>query len=124
MTDNQKDLAELVKTCRTNERIARQLFEIETSILALRSYEDLFERLLRLIEEKFDIPHVWISLVDDRKILPVIGILRSAPPLAARLNVIRRKTILSLLGGNADPTLVNNNLKPYYRLFPKNEKYV
>ena len=44
---------QLIENSKVNESIARKLFEIETEVLACQSSEGLLQRLLGLIQTKF-----------------------------------------------------------------------
>ena len=46
---------QLIENSKVNESIARKLFEIETEVLACQSSEELLERLLGLIQTKFQL---------------------------------------------------------------------
>ena len=80
--------------------------------------------MLTEIKEKFDIPYVWLSLIDENDVVPLIGELASSKIIKERLSIIGRKAF-SEITGNADGPLLNNeDLKPFYRMFPPNEKYL
>jgi len=117
------DIDEILEHSALNEEIAKKFFEIEARILSVGSFRDLFENLLLLIEEKFSIPHVWISIVRENDVSNLIEALESSDVLKQRLSVVKRKTLLELVNQNSSPVLVNDNLKPFYKLLPKNQKY-
>ncbi len=107
-----------------NEDIAQRFFEVEVSILSTLNFKDFFERLLTEIKEKFDIPYVWLSLIDENDVVPLIGELASSKIIKETLSIITRN-VFSEITGNADGPLLNNkDLKPFYRMFPPNEKYL
>ena len=54
------DVKEILQVICRNEEIAQKFFEIETSILSIHNFRDLFERLLTEIHDKFSVPHVWV----------------------------------------------------------------
>lgn len=114
---------EILENITVNEEIAKKLFEIEVSILSIGNFKDLFEKLLLLIEEKFGIPHVWISIISENNISHLIEALESSQLLKERLNIVERTVFLNLVKDEKTPMLVNAYLRPFYRLLPKNEKY-
>ena len=118
--DNIKTITEILKH---NEEIARKFFEIEKSILAILNYTDLFEFLLTEIRKKFRVPYVWISVIEKSEVSRFIQTLESSKLLRERMNVIDKKIYGELVGSTTTPLLVNDNLKPYYQLLPKNRKY-
>ena len=116
-----KDLENILERIRHNEEIAGKFFEIEVSILSIRDFRGLFERLLTEIRDKFGIPCVWITLIDKSEISELIHTLAASKDLRERLNIIDRKTFLSLIDHKTKPLLLNGDLRPYYPLFPKGQ---
>jgi len=112
-----------VDTIKANAAIARKFFEIETNILSISNYKDFFEQLFTQIEEKFAIPHVWISIINGSKVSNLIEALESSDLLKKRINLIGRKTFMGLINNDKSPILINRDLKPYYKLLPKKRKY-
>lgn len=115
---------ELLDNIVTNEEIAKKLFEIETKILSIDNFKDLFEKLLFLIEQKFEIPHVWISVINGDNKFNLSEISKSSHLLKDRLNFVERDAFMQLINGEQTPKLINDGLKPYYRLLPENHKYL
>jgi len=114
---------EILEHITVNEEIAKKFFEIEAGILSVGSFRDLFATLLQLIEEKFAIPHVWITMVRENDVSHLIEALESSDVLRERLSVVKRKVFLKLTNEKGSPVLVNEDLKPFYALLPKNQKY-
>ncbi len=115
-------LEEIFHHVRTNEEILRKFFEMEMEILTVSTFRDLFERLLTAVEEKFSIPHVWISVIEEETDRFPWEALEASPLLKERLNVLPRSDFSALMGKKGLPTLVNENLKAYYRLLPHHQK--
>ena len=115
---------ELLDNVLTNEEIAKKLFEIETKILSIDNFKDLFEKLLFLIEQKFAIPHAWISVISGDNKFNLEEISKSSHLLKDRLNFAGRDAFMQLINGEQTPKLINDGLKPYYRLLPENHKYL
>ncbi len=112
-----------LETVKANEEIAKKFFEIEKETLSIRNFKDFFEQLLLLIEDRFAIPHVWISIINGSEISHILESLESSDLLKKRLNLIGKGTFLQLLQDATSPLLVNENLKPYYKLLPHRKKY-
>lgn len=117
------EIDEILANISANEEIAKKFFEIEASILSIGNFKDLFEKLLLLIEEKFGIPHVWISIISENDVSHLIEALESSPVLKERLNLVERSVFLDLIEYKNSPILINEDLKPFYRLLPENQKY-
>jgi len=118
------DIDEILSIIKTNEEIARKLFEIELKILTINNFRGLFEELLILIEDKFLIPHVWISLVDNIQLSKYVSALDSSSFLKKRVNIVPKKALWQLFGNSGEPILANKNLKNYYKLLPEKQKYL
>jgi diguanylate cyclase (GGDEF)-like protein len=122
MIEDRKPIVEL-ENIKVNEEIARKFFEIEVSILSINNVKDLFEKLLLSIEEKFGIPHVWISIINGSEVSRILEAIESSELLSKRLNLIGKNTFLELIKDENTPVLVNEGLKSYYKLLPKKQKY-
>jgi len=118
-----QDFDAILERLERNEEIARLFFEIEVEILSAFNFPDLFETLLNGLREKFRIPFVWITLIDEEAAY-LIGELTSSDAIKKRLNLLDRKAFLELIGHDTKPLLVNENLRPFYRIFPTHEKYL
>ena len=67
------DLQQLIENSRVNESIANKLFEIETQILACQSSQELLQRLLELIKEKFNLTGIYLLLAEPTPISYLLG---------------------------------------------------
>lgn len=118
------EIDEILEIIKANEEIAKKLFDIELKILTIDNFKGLFEELLKLIEEKFRIPHVWLSIIDISQLSKYIEALDSSSFLKKRVNTVSKELLLELFGDNIEPILANENLKPYYKLMPETQKYL
>ena len=57
-------IQQLIENSKVNESIARKLFEIETEVLACQSSEELLQRLLALIQAKFQLSGIALLLAE------------------------------------------------------------
>lgn len=62
------ELDQLIKNSKANEAIARKLFEIETEVLACHSSDELLQKLLNSIKQKFNLTDIRLLLVDPTPI--------------------------------------------------------
>ncbi len=117
-----KDMEKIIETLGKNQEIAQKFFEIETSVLSILNFKDFLEKLLTEIQNKRDIPYVWISLIDGSDAANMIR--KSAPSkiLKERTNPISRETFLKLTNNSTDPILINNNLSSFHVLLPDSYK--
>jgi diguanylate cyclase (GGDEF)-like protein len=117
------DLNALLHRLQENEEIARKFAAVETAILSILKFRDLFEVLLTEIRERFKIPYVWISMIENSDLQSLISSLASSEMLRERMSVIDRRSFRDLVGSTMTPVLVNENLKPYFKLLPQKKKY-
>ncbi len=117
------DLEKIFERLKANQEIAQKFFEIETCILSVLNFKDLFEILLSAVRERFSVPHLWVSMIDKSDVSSLIQELGSSDTLKERLNIISGESFLDLLNQKTKPVLANGDLKRFYKLFPENEKY-
>jgi diguanylate cyclase (GGDEF)-like protein len=119
-----EDLESILERLQYNEQIAQKFFEVEVGILSTLNFKDFLENLLTVIREKFMIPYVWISMIEDHDVAHQIRRLASSEVVNKRLSLVSAKTFQSLVGNTTTPLLVNKELSPFYRLFPPGENYL
>ncbi|OIP92591.1 MAG: hypothetical protein AUK24_01295 [Syntrophaceae bacterium CG2_30_49_12] len=115
---------EILEIVKKNEEIARKFSRIETKISSASSVHELFEVLLPGIEEEFEIPFVWLSLVANGKVSSLAETLYSSEIFKDRLNIIEQAAFLDLIAHDTMPVLANGDLKPFYKLFPQSKKFL
>ncbi|HVO67004.1 MAG TPA: GAF domain-containing protein [Syntrophales bacterium] len=106
-----------------NEEIARKFQKIEENLPSFLNVKDLFEKLIIQIQEEFNIPFVWISIINERDLSSLVQALKSSQLLKDRLNIIDRSAFLNILTNGTKPVLANNYLKSFYKLQPLKKKY-
>ena len=117
------DINQIIERLKENEARAKKFFEVETKILSILNFVDFFEVLLSEIKKKFGIPYVWISLIESSEVSNLIKSLGTSPILKERMNIINKDFLLNFFLNNTEPVLANNDLKPYFKLFPIDKKY-
>jgi len=114
-----KDVDELLQVICGNEEIARKFFEIETSILTIRLFKDFLQRLLREIREKFEIPYVWLALIEGSEPLKLLDTIEAPQSVRKNVRAITKDTVARLTDHQRSPVLVNDNLKDYEQILPE-----
>jgi len=117
------DTEQLIETLRKNQEIAQKFFEIETSVLSILNFKDFLERLLTEIQDKRDIPYVWISMIDKSNVADMIQKAAPSEILTERTNFIDREVFLKLINNKTDPILVNDGLATFHALLPRQYKH-
>ena len=113
----------ILQRLKENEEIAKKFNAIEEQILSILNFRDLFEVLLTEIRERFGVPYTWISLIDKSEVSGLLQSLETSDVLREHMNIIARSAFLELISNKIKPVLVNENLKPYFKLLPPSRKY-
>jgi diguanylate cyclase (GGDEF)-like protein len=116
------DVNEILQVIGRNEEISRKFFAIETSILSIHNFRDLFDRLLTEITEKFSVPHVWIAIMEDNDVYRLLDRMTPSNTFGERLRVIDAKAFGELIGDGASPILANEGLEWFNALVPEGAK--
>jgi diguanylate cyclase (GGDEF)-like protein len=116
-------IEQIIERLKENQEIAQKFFEIETSVLSILNFKDFLEKLLTEIQNKLKIPYVWISLIDKSDITDMIQKAATSEILRERTNVIDRDLFLKLIKNKIEPILVNDDLRTFYALLPRQHKY-
>ena len=106
-----KDLIELL---RRNEEIDKKFHEIETRILSILNFRDLFEILLTEIQQQFRVPYAWITLIENCEVSDLVKYKESSNTLRTRIKIVERDRFTALVGHRRQPLLVNENIDPTY----------
>lgn len=108
-----------------NENTARKFYEVEKKILSILKFKDLFEVLLAEIQGQFNIPYVWLTLIENSDALHLIeAIDEMNDRLKASINVVDKTTFAALVGNQTEPILANQGLKPYFQLLPPGKNFL
>jgi uncharacterized protein YigA (DUF484 family) len=106
-----------------NKSIARKFASIEAGISSSRDARELYEKLLLYTSEEFGIPYIWFSLIVSPDADGLIQQMESSESLKNRLNRVEAAAFEGLIQTGVKPLLANKNLKPFFKLLPKNSRY-
>ncbi|HNR49964.1 MAG: Response regulator PleD [Deltaproteobacteria bacterium ADurb.BinA179] len=112
------DIRGLLSRVRENEETARKFFEVETSVLSTLDFADFFDKLLSTIMSKFNVGHVWVTLIDTGKATRLIQTYASFAVPERHLKIIDRQTFSLLVPDTGTPMLRNDGLDPFAPLIP------
>ena len=68
------ELNQLIENITANEEITRKLFEIEIEVLACQTSQELLQRLMSSIQEKFTLYNIRLLLVDPSPIPYLVSV--------------------------------------------------
>jgi len=111
------------RTIKFNEEIKRKYEKIEQRLPQYADAKTLFEGLLSQMAEEFAIPYIWLTLTDREELAGLIGLLSASPQIKDRLKILGESTFAELFDNKETSLLVNEDLRPFYRLLPPNVKY-
>ncbi|HUH67099.1 MAG TPA: sensor domain-containing diguanylate cyclase [Syntrophales bacterium] len=117
-------LKEIIETLNQNQDIAQKFFEIETSVLSILNFKDFLERLLTEIQEKMEIPYVWVSLIDGSDFADMLQKSATSEILKRRTNLIERDLFLRVINNSVEPILANYGLAAFRALLPCDHNYL
>lgn len=116
---------QLLNRVRENELTSRKFDIVEAKILTILNFKGLFETLLSEIADQFDIPYVWITLLEgsdtSRLLLKAFG---SSDLLPERVNLTSRSQFQGLLGTGTTPVLINQDIHAYRALIPQKSNWL
>lgn len=112
------DIHTILQRLKENEALARKFHEIETSILTIFNYQDLFEELLDQIQLKFGVPLVWLSIIKNSEVSRMAERLSDKEIWCERINIIARKELVNITAHQMTPRLINRNIASYENIFP------
>ena len=122
------DILESIKQrLKQNEDTARKFHEIEISILSILNFKDLCESLLTKISDKFNIPLVWLSIIEDNPISEYIKSIEDSAVLQSKTTFLPKNDFTKITGINISPEietilplLTNSNMERFDQFCPVN----
>ncbi|HDQ04797.1 MAG TPA: hypothetical protein ENN23_09615 [Deltaproteobacteria bacterium] len=108
---------------RVNKEVARRFNELENELPTVSDITGLFEVLFAHMENQFEIPFVWLTLIDTEANRKIIDAVKKSVILHDRLSLIKRELLAKIFSAGAAPLLANNSLRQYYKLLPSRKKY-
>lgn len=108
---------------RINIKLADSFERIKASLSEANSIASLFENLFAEIEKEFEVPYVWLTLIDTKLTASIIASVKSSDILMDRVKIIKPELFQEILPTGIKPVLVNKDLQPYYKLLPSTRRY-
>lgn len=108
---------------RINDDLAARFRKIEKTLSSARTIAGLFEALVGGIEREFAVPFVWLTFMDRPEAEILTDAAAASKILKSRFSVVSGELLEKILGDGLKPVLSNQNLRPFYRLMPRSQKY-
>lgn len=112
------DINELIDNVRHNERIALKFFEIERCILSIGRCDQFVSTLTREVQKQFNVPYVWVNLINEAPLSHLIEALGKTPDLRDRVLFTRRHVMIDIIKSSNKTVLVNNDLAGCHEIIP------
>lgn len=109
---------ELIANARKNEKIARNLFDIEVAIMNINRCGDFCSSLISLVKEKFTINHVWLAITDtpsNAQLIDVLGNVDESSPHYVKVPMV---DFLQIGQSVREPVLINTDLRRIRTITP------
>ena len=113
------ELKEIYRVLTRNQAIAEKFFRIESEILTISNYRDFFDRLMASIQEVFDIPHAWLSVIDQSVVAKTLRELTEAEAFTGRVAFIDWHVFSEICPDPEMLTLANRDLGRFAPLLPE-----
>ncbi len=117
------DIEKILEILEYNEKTALKFHEVETKILSILNFKDFFEILLTDIIERFQVPYVWLTIIEDNDLSILLNSIEESVLLNKHTNFIKKKFFFKNIRRNSEPVLANENLQPFYQFLPEKFKY-
>ena len=111
-------LEELIARAKKNEEIARNLFDIEVSILNITSTQVFLEHLIKAVCEKFSINMAWYSVIDSPYTKDIRTALSQSEQLKGDWIISSPIDYLGCTKGTRQPLLAHKHLGRFGHLVP------
>ncbi len=112
------DFEALLARVKENEEILRRFHLLESKILSVLNLRDFFESLLTEMMTIFQVPSVWVTVIENSKLARMIDCLAHSDIVRQRLTFIGKNDFYDLFQGRASPILINTELGRYRNFFP------
>jgi uncharacterized protein YigA (DUF484 family) len=111
------------KTIKHNEEIQKKYQKIEQTLPQYSDAQSLLEGVLAQMGEEFTIPYIWLTFAATEESEGLIEVLEKSSLLKDRIKILSESSLAELFQNSRTSLLVNEDLRPYYRLLPINVKY-
>lgn len=113
------EIKEIYRVLTRNQAIAEKFFRIESEILTISNYRDFFDRLMASIQDVFNIPHAWLSVIDQSVVAKTLRELAEAEAFTGRVTFIDWHSFSEVCPDPEMLTLANRDMKRFAPLLPE-----
>ncbi|MCZ2721147.1 GGDEF domain-containing protein [Marinomonas sp. 15G1-11] len=112
------DIQQLIENVRQNEQIALKFFEIERCILSIGRCDQFVSTLTREVQKHFNVPYVWVNLINEAPLSHLIENLEKTTDLRDRVLFTRRSAMIDMIKSSNKTVLVNENIQSCREIIP------
>ncbi|HOK06683.1 MAG TPA: hypothetical protein PK836_07730 [Syntrophales bacterium] len=107
-----------------NQDLAEGFRRVEMRLMAAGDVPALFEAWVEGMGDVFAIPFLWFTIIDEPANEDLAVALSGIRTLRDRLRLLPREVFESLIPAGKEPVLASGDLRPFFRLMPKKNKYL
>jgi len=117
------DFESVLKRLKENEETQLKFCELETKILSILNFRDFFEKLMTEITTIFNVPYVWLSVIENSPLADLIHRIKDSELIRQRTNFIKESDFTRFVKSSTRPVLINRYLSPLSVFFPAERNY-
>jgi len=115
------ELKKMFEILEENEKTIERFHRVEAKILSILNFKDFLEKLLQEIENNFNIPYVWITMIKNTEVCNFIQSLDDSELLAQRTNIIDEHDFYQVVCNDTKPIVTNQNIASFHNFLPNIE---
>ncbi len=113
------EIKEIYRVLTRNQAIAEKFFRIESEILTISNFRDFFDRLMASVQDVFDIPHAWLSVIEQSAMAKTLHELAAAEAFTGRVAFIDWHRFSEVCPDPEMLTLANRDMQRFAPILPE-----
>ncbi|MCF8028835.1 MAG: GGDEF domain-containing protein [Desulfobacteraceae bacterium] len=118
-----KYVERILERLKEKEVIDEKFRQVDARILETLSLKDFFEHLLSYIIAGFDIPYVWLTIIEESRLAGLVRKIDNSLTVRARTGFIAQAEFARLVENPDNPQVISDELEKISPLFPENGIY-
>ncbi|MBS3731970.1 MAG: sensor domain-containing diguanylate cyclase [Desulfobacterales bacterium] len=118
-----KYVEHIVEKLKEKEVMDEKFRQVDARILETLNLKDFFEHLLSYVIAGFDIPYVWLTLIEESRLAGLVRRIDNSLTVRARTAFIPQTEFSGLVENPESPKMISDTLETFSPLFPENGIY-
>ncbi|MCF8037319.1 MAG: hypothetical protein K9K62_10640, partial [Desulfobacteraceae bacterium] len=118
-----KYVERIVERLKEKEVIDEKFRQVDARILETLNLKDFFEHLLSYVIAGFDIPYVWLTVIEESRLAGLVRKIDNSLTVRARTAFIPQTEFAGLVENPERPKVISDPLESFSPLFPENGIY-